>query len=84
MIQLHCFILPQCSGGLVDSIGSVGMLIVANRRTDQLTTGPRTLSRRRHPDLAILSNHLIDRKMRANSQEEVTPQKAFFPDANKI
>ena len=46
-------------------------------RTNQLT-----LSRRRHPDLAILSNHLIDRKVRANSQEEVTPQKAFFPDAN--
>ena len=48
-------------------------------RTNQLTL---TLSRRRHPDLAILSNHLIDRKVRANSQEEVTPQKAFFPDAN--
>ena len=45
-------------------------------RTDQLT-----LSRRRHPDLAILSNHLIDRKVRANSQEEVTPQKpkGIFP-----
>ena len=48
-------------------------------RTNQLT-----LSRRRHPDLAILSNHSIDRKVRANSQEEVTPQKAFFPDANNI
>ena len=48
-------------------------------RTNQLT-----LSRRRHPDLAILSNHLIDRKVRANSQEEVTPQKAFPPDANNI
>ena len=45
-------------------------------RTDQLT-----LSRRRHPDLAILSNHLIDRKVRANSQEEVTPRKpkGIFP-----
>ena len=53
-------------------------------RTNPLTTGPRTLSRWRRPDLAILSSHLIDRKVRANSQEEVTPQKEFSPDANKI
>ena len=55
---------------------------VANK---PLTTGPRTLPRRRHPDLAILSNHLIDRKARVHNQDEVTPQKAFSPpDANKI
>ena len=46
-------------------------------RTNPLATGRHTLSRRRHPDL-------IDRKVRANSQEKVTPQKAFPPDANKI
>ena len=32
-----------------------------------------------HSDLAILSSHLIDRKVRANSQEEVTYLKRHLP-----
>ena len=32
MIQLHFFVLPQCSCGLVNSIGSVGVLVVVNCR----------------------------------------------------
>ena len=50
-------------------------------RTNPFTTGPRTLPRR-YPDLAILPSHLTDRKyLRAHSQAQVTPQKAFSPDA---
>ena len=54
-------------------------------RTNPFMSGPHTLSRC-DPNLAILSSHLIDRKARVHSQEEVTgtPQKAFPPDTNKI
>ena len=54
---------------------------VANKSIHDWTTYTVTKA---HSGLAIRSSHLIDRKVRANSQEEVTPQKAFSPDANKI